>query len=152
MERLNDYVTYQMALDMLDAPRNQRMLVYRIIKEHDVEVVTKGRTKLINRSQFTEAAASSVKRRVNWPAHLAIIELGEMMTAQEVADELGITRRQVYNLLKENMLYTWDLSFWGGDKIIQRFSVEMELNRRQKRELALKRKRTPRWKHADANL
>jgi hypothetical protein len=157
LPRFNDYITFYMALDILGAPREQTMRVYRIIDDNNIEVVHLGKTALINRKQFIDAIVETDGTRTRarfsrWPVHIATLRLDEMVTVTEAADMLNLTPRQVYNLIKRRVLYPVNLSFWGGAYVLNEGDVEREAKRRELKQETLAKKKLPRWKHANAGL
>lgn len=141
MRNLDKFITYKMATELLGAQSNQRVRIYRLVDEHDIEVISIGRMRLINKQQFLEAARLNNPRHEQWPAHLAVLPIHELMTVQQAGECLGLTDRQMYNLANDWSVPSVDLTPWGGHMLFLRTDISIERRRRENMAKALARKR-----------
>lgn len=122
---LNRYITYKMALEILGAKPNQNARIYRIIDDSDIEVISIGNMRLINREQFC-ITAGKWDDSVRWPVHIAVTGTRELVSGADAAEMLGLTTRTAYNLAESGKIIMYDLSPWGGQKVFLKDSVVSE--------------------------
>jgi hypothetical protein len=140
-----------MAMDLLEIPREQNVRLYRLINANGLDRRKIGRTPLINRRQLESATGASTEN-TRFPAYIAVRRLEDLIDKHEAAEILEMTTRTIQNLGNSFIIDSIDLAPWGGHKLYSRRSVINEKNRRGMIALALKKKRTPRSKHAELGL
>lgn len=150
MRILDDCLTYQMAMDLLDIPYEQNTRLYRILNTdpglgNTVETKHVGKMKFIDRHGFEKATGVSTEN-ARFPAYIAAMPLDDMITAAEAAEMMNMTERNIRNLGYSMVLETVELKPWGGYTLYSKRSVAHEINRRNFLAKALERKRTPRGK------
>ena len=151
MRILDDCLTYWMAMDLLGIPRTQNVRLYRLIDANELVTIKIGKTPLIDRRQLGKATGVTTEYAV-FPAYMAIRPLRDLIDKAEAAEILEVTTRTIQNLGNSFVIDSIDLAPWGGHKLYSKRSVINEKNRRGMVELALKKKRTPRSKHAELGL
>lgn len=147
--RMYNYITYSMALAALGTSSKQNMRLYRAVEEEDanIRVVKVGRMRLLCKSDFLKVfeGDSPNGEKLRWPVHIAVLDVDNLMTADEAAQELGVSQRTIYTMAERNEIIYYDLSHWGGQRLFNRGSVISEKLQRGLRERALKLKRTPKY-------
>lgn len=146
---LDNYMTFTMALQMIGVSNKQNMRLYRLAdaEENNIECVKIGHMNLLRTSDVVKALGGmSPNGEVpRWPVHLAILDINALMSVGDVAAELEISERHVYNLAEKDKILSHNLEHWGGQTVFERGSVVREKSRRGIKLLALQRKRTPRY-------
>lgn len=155
MKNLNKYLTYKMALDILNpdpelSSAARLMRVRRVLRDNpEIETIQIGRMVLVNREQFCKAIdVDCSTSEVRWPVHIAILEVDDLITIQEAAEILGIADRNVYKLTSNFLVTSYQLSHWGGQQVVLKSSAEREKRHREYMKKMRVLKNTPRSKHA----